>query len=90
MTYMEYREVRVPTEIEAKLEELSQAEGLQTPPTLGAAGFFEWVTKMSREEGWSVVWQGFHFPYVVLEREVIVEEVQKYHTNLLSRHIIDI
>lgn len=96
MEYMEYQEVQVPEEIQAKLEKLREAQDLANPPILGAVGFFDWVNKMSKEEGWSVVWQGFNFPYLVLERKVFVmdekvkEEVQKYHTNLLSRHIIDI
>ena len=79
MEYMEYQEVRVPAEIEDKLAKLSEAQDLENPPTLGAAGFFDWVNKMSREEGWSVVWQGFNFPYLVLERKasVVDEEAVK-------------
>lgn len=74
--YMEYQEVQVPNEIQERLEKLSQEASPSTPATLGAAGFFTWLTKLSRDEGWRVVWQGFNFPYIVLEREVSKKEVQ--------------
>ena len=76
MRYMEYSEVQVPKEILARLEKLSQEATPDTPATLGAAGVFEWMTEQSRKDGWRVVWQGFNFPFVIFEREVIVEEVK--------------
>lgn len=72
MTYMEYEEVKVPDNIVAKIEEAREKGEVMT---LGDAGVFEWLNKLSREDGWRVVWQGFNFPYLVLEREVVVEEV---------------
>jgi hypothetical protein len=70
MKYMEYKEVEVPSEVQARLAELQENSSPETPATLGACGFFEWITKLSREEGWRPVWQGFNFPYLALEREV--------------------
>lgn len=70
MEYMEYQELRVPADIEEKLAKLTEAQDQANPPTLGAAGFFDWVNKISRKDGWSVVWQGFNFPYLVVERKV--------------------
>lgn len=67
MRYMEYREVRMPDEILAKLEKGAEAG---KPITLGDAGVFEWLTNMSKSEGWRAVWQAFNFPFIVLEREV--------------------
>jgi hypothetical protein len=71
---MEYKEVEVPNDIQARLEELRENSSPEEPATLGACGFFEWVTKLSREEGWCPIWQGFNFPYLALEREVEEEE----------------
>lgn len=69
MTYTEYKEIEVPSEIQQKLQELQENATPESPATLGAAGLFDWLTKLSREEGWRPVWQGFHFPFIVLERE---------------------
>lgn len=69
-TYMEYREVKLPETIAQRLDELAQMGDATNPPTLGAAGFFDWLNELSRIEGWRVVWQCFHFPFLVLEREV--------------------
>jgi len=74
-TYMEYKEVRVPTEITDKLEKMAEAGDPENPATLGAAGFFDWLTEQSKTEGWRAVWSGFNFPFIVLEREVVLEEV---------------
>ena len=74
-SYMEYKEFEVPEEVQNRLEKLAEMGSAdpQTRPTLANAGFFEWLNKLSREEGWRVVWNAFQFPYVVLEREVAVE-----------------
>jgi len=67
MRHVEYKEVRIPEEILAKLEKGAEAG---QPVTLGDAGVFDWLNKQAKDEGWRVVWQVFHFPFVVLEREV--------------------
>lgn len=77
MSYMEYKEVQVPEKIQTRLEELSSTATPENPSTLGGAGLFDWLTSLSRDEGWRVVWQGFNFPFIVLEREVVAEEVEK-------------
>lgn len=64
---MEFKEERIPEEILAKLEKGVEAG---QPVTLGAAGVFEWLTNLSKTEGWRPVWQVFNFPFIVLEREV--------------------
>jgi len=76
MSYMEYKEVSVPGEIQERLEQLVQSAAPGVPATLGAAGVFEWMNTESREGGWRVVWPGFNFPFVVFEREVVEEEVK--------------
>ena len=63
----EFREVSIPDEIKAKLEKGAE---MGKPVTLGEAGVFEWLTKLSATEGWNPVWQAFNYPFVVLEREV--------------------
>lgn len=73
--HMEYKEVKVPEEVAQRLEEMASKGDAENPPTLGAAGFFDWLNELSRTEGWRAVWQGFNFPYIVLEREVVSEEV---------------
>lgn len=73
--YTEYKETQVPVEVVNKFNELVEAQDPNNPPTFGAAGLFDWLNKMSREEGWCVVWQGFNFPFIVLERDV--EETEK-------------
>lgn len=76
MKYMEYQEFEVPAEIQTKLEEMAQnPTGPQGPATLGKAGMFEWMNELSRTEGWSAVWQAFQFPFIVMQREVVTEEV---------------
>ncbi|MHA2063127.1 MAG: hypothetical protein ACXABY_01980 [Candidatus Thorarchaeota archaeon] len=70
MKYMEYTELQTPDDVQTRLEKMREIGDPKSPATLGAAGFFEWVTKLSREEGWRPVWQGFNFPYLVFEREV--------------------
>lgn len=67
MKKMEFKEVRLPDDILAKLEQGVEAG---KPITLGEAGVFEWLTKLSAVDGWRPVWQAFNFPFVVLEREV--------------------
>jgi len=72
MRYMEYKEFEIPDEVKTRLEKLAEIG----QATYGAAGLFDWLTKLSQEEGWRVAWPTFNFPYVVLEREVVVEEVE--------------
>lgn len=67
MKKMEFKEVRLPDDILTKLEKGVEAG---KPVTLGEAGVFEWLTKLSAIEGWRPVWQAFNFPFIVLEREV--------------------
>ncbi len=67
MKKMEFKEVRLPDDILGKLEKGVEAG---KPVTLGEAGVFDWLTKLSAAEGWRPVWQAFNFPFVVLEREV--------------------
>lgn len=76
MSYMEYKEVLVPDEIVERLREMSETSTPEKPATFGAAGVFDWMNAQSRDGGWRVVWAGFNFPYVVLEREVVEEEVK--------------
>jgi len=76
MSYMEYKETQVPKEIMDRLDVLSQGATPDNPATLGAAGVFDWLNEQARDNGWRVVWLGFHVPFVVFEREVIVEEVE--------------
>lgn len=77
MSYMEYKEVQVPDEMRQKLDAMAKANDPANPPTLGAVGFFEWLNAFAKDEGWSAVWQGFNFPYLVLEREVVLEKSEK-------------
>ena len=76
MSYMEYKEVQVPEEIVNRLREMSEASTPEAPATFGAVGVFDWMNQQAREGGWRVVWQGFNFPFVVFEREVVEEEVK--------------
>lgn len=66
-SYMEYKEFRIPEEITSKIEKGAEKG---TPITLGDAGLLDWLTLMSKNEGWRPVWQTFVFPYVVMEREI--------------------
>lgn len=63
---MEYKEVMIPKELTEKLDEASLSGA---PITLGQAGVFDWLSKLSKDEGWRVVWQATMLPYFVLERE---------------------
>jgi len=69
-SHMEYKEVQIPEEIVNRMREISGTATPEKPATFGAAGVFDWLNEQSREGGWRVVWQGFNFPFVVLEREV--------------------
>jgi len=77
MDYMEYKEVKVPDEVREKLDAMAAANDPTNPPTLGGAGFFEWLNGLAKDEGWRAVWSGFNFPYLVLEREVVLEKSEK-------------
>jgi len=60
MSYVEYKEVKVPDEYLGK-----------DAATMTDAGIIEWLNKLAREEGWRVIWTTFHnFPFLMLEREV--------------------
>lgn len=76
MKYMEYKEVKIPQEMLdtiqgalAKMQESGEGE----PPTMGDVGVMKWLTRLSKDEGWRVVWQAFNYPFFVLEREVVEE-----------------
>lgn len=77
MSYMEYKEVKVPDNVREKLDAMQQANDPTNPPTLGGAGFFEFLNTLAKDEGWRAVWAGFNFPYLVLEREVVLEKSEK-------------
>jgi len=68
--YVELKEFKIPSEVTDKLAELQEKGDQDNPATLGAAGFFDWLTTMSKTEGWRPVFQGFNYPFIVLEREV--------------------
>lgn len=70
-SYMEYREFQIPEEIMAKLEESAEAaqQGGKVL-TLGEAGVMEWLTNLSKNEGWEVIWSTFNFPFVVVQRRI--------------------
>lgn len=78
-SHMEYKEFQIPDEIMSKLE--ASAEAAQSGDakllTLGDAGVLEWLTSLSRDEGWEVIWSTFNFPYLVAQRRVEVEASQK-------------
>ncbi len=71
MKYMEYKEVRAPDEVLNYLEKKAQ---LGEQVSFQDAGFFDWLTKLSKE-GWRPIWGTMNFPTVVLERE-IEEEIE--------------
>ena len=77
MSYMEYKEVKVPADVREKLDAMANAKDPANPPTLGASGFFEFLNALAKDEGWRAVWAGFNFPYLVLEREVVLEKSEK-------------
>ena len=76
-TYMEYKEVRLPSEFLTRLEELSEAGDPDNPPVLSGTGFFDWLNKLAKTEGWRMVWSAYNYPYIVLEREIALEENEK-------------
>jgi hypothetical protein len=65
--HKEYKEVKTPDEI---LKKIDAALESGKPITLGEAGLFDWLNKLSETDGWSVVWQAFNFPMIVLERNI--------------------
>jgi hypothetical protein len=67
---MEYKEVRAPKEVLDRWAALKAASTEDKPVTLGDAGVLTWLTELSKEGGWRVVWNFFFFPIVLLEREV--------------------
>ncbi len=77
MSYMEYKEVKVPDNVCEKLEAMRTANDPANPPTLGGAGFFEFLNALAENEGWRAVWAGFNFPYLVLERKVVLDKSEK-------------
>ena len=75
MTRVEYKEFKAPDEVQNKLRELTHAaqqdpDNVKEDPTLGNAGFFDWLSALS-EDGWRPVWQSFAFPFIVLERKTV-------------------
>ncbi len=75
MKRFEFKEVKVPQDLLDKLQQsaivASQDEtGEARPLTLGQAGVFDWLTRLSKEEGWCPVWETYQFPYIVLQREI--------------------
>lgn len=73
MKYMEYQEVKASDEVLTYLQKKSE---LGEQVTLQEAGFFDWLSEISKE-GWRPIWQSMNFPTLVMEREVDTEEVQK-------------
>ena len=71
MKYMEYKEFRAPDEVLNYLEKKAQ---LGEQVSFQDAGFFDWLTGLSKE-GWRPIWATMSFPTVVLERE-IEEEIE--------------
>lgn len=81
MKGMEYEEATMPEDVSVRAEKLAelQAADPNNPdhtPTMENTGFIDWINKKGRE-GWRVVWSMFRQPYVLFEREIVVEEVQK-------------
>jgi len=81
MKITEYEEVMMPDDVRARAEKLAvlQSADPDNPDhhsTMQNTGFIDWLNERGKE-GWSVVWSQFRQPYVVFEREVVVEEVEK-------------
>lgn len=78
MKGMEYEEVTIPENVQVRAEKLSQMD--QNNPknltTMTNTGFIEWLNERG-QEGWRIVWSQLRQPFVVFEREVVVEEVKK-------------
>ena len=75
ITYMQYQEVEAPKEIQDEMQQLVTNPG-EKPVILSSTGFFDWLSEQTKG-GWRPVWYSFNFPYVVMEREVSVEETEK-------------
>lgn len=73
MKYMEYKEIKAPDEVLTYLEKKAE---LGEPATFQQAGFFDWLSELSKE-GWRPIWQSMNFPFLVVEREVDIEEIEK-------------
>lgn len=72
---MEYQEVQIPEDILKRLENAATSaaeDSRQQPMTFGEAGVFDWLNTQA-EDGWRVVWQAFNFPFIVFEREIVIE-----------------
>ena len=70
MEYIEYKEFETPAEIITHYEgqhELGEA------PSLDKAGFFKWVSELTKE-GWRPIWATMRITHLVLERKVTEEE----------------
>lgn len=72
MSYMEYKEFRIPADMQSKIDSISSEDRGMTE-VISEAGVFDWINKLSREEGWRPVWQTFQIPFLVMEREIIEE-----------------
>lgn len=73
MKYMEYQEIKAPDEVLTYLEKKAE---LGEHVTFQDAGYFDWLSELSKE-GWRPIWTSMNFPFLVMEREVVVEEVEK-------------
>lgn len=78
MNRIEYEEMTIPDEIQVHMEKLSQLDQGDPAnlPTMKNTGFIDWINGRG-QQGWCVVWSQFRHPFVLFEREVVVEEVEK-------------
>jgi len=78
MKRMEYEEIVMPDQILARQEKLAQLDPSdpENVATMKRTGFIDWINERSKD-GWRVVWSQLRGIYVVFEREVTVEEVEK-------------
>ena len=81
MKGMEYEETTIPDEVQTRAEKLGELqvadpENPEHAMTMQNTGFIDWINEKGRE-GWRMVWSQMRNPYVVFEREIVVEEVEK-------------
>ena len=78
MKTFEYEEITIPDEVMVRAEKLGQMD--QSDPanlaTMKNTGFIAWINERG-QDGWRVEWSQFRHPFVVFEREVVKEEVEK-------------
>lgn len=71
-TYYIYDEVEIPQEILKKLEESAikaQEDFGSRAITLKEAGLYDWINKMSKDDGWELFY--LVFPNVILRKQII-------------------